>query len=132
MELLLKGMSMSDTRLLTNTGLYRVTQLLGSRVENPRGDYLGKVEDIIIDLATSQTAAVIISMGSETKSQDRLVAVPMAGLGYDPIERKCLLIADKETLKQAPSFRSDEWPELIDRVWAADVYSHFGFLPYWQ
>jgi len=94
------------------------------------GEHLGQVLDFILDVGENRVSAAILSVESGA-GQTRLVAVPMIALGYDSIEREALLNVDRKTLQRAPSFRPDEWPDLIDRVWAADLYSRFGFLPYW-
>jgi hypothetical protein len=122
---------MSDTRLMSHTGLYRFSHLIGTRVVNPRGEHLGQVVDFVVDIGENQVSAAILSLSGERGTPNRLVAIPMLALGYDPMERECLLNIDRTTLERAPSFRPDEWPELIDRVWAADLYMHYGFLPYW-
>ena len=120
---------MSDTRLMSHVGLFRASQLIGIQVRNTMGEHLGQVVDFVLDVGENQVSAAILSVESGIAA--RLVAVPMVALGYDPMEREALLNVDRKTLERAPSFRPDEWPDLIDRVWAVDLYSRFGFLPYW-
>jgi len=121
---------MSETRLASNTGLYRTRDLIGCRVESPRGEHLGTVEDFVIDLGEGFVAAAVLELGSRSDAGGRRVAVPISCLGYDPLEKKCLLNLTKDVLERAP-FGAGDWPEPIDRVWAAEIYSHFGGVPYW-
>ena len=123
---------MSDTRLVTNTGLYRISRMVGRKVQNPAGEHLGTLEDIVIDLGESHVVAAVVSLANSSSVKQLLVAVPLGALGFDPAEDKVILNVDRKTLRGAPSFRRDEWPELIDRAWAADLYSHYACAPYWR
>lgn len=123
---------MSDTSVQMRYGMLRSTKLVGSKIENSQGESLGKIEDLVIDLGEGRIAAAIVSFGGFLGMGEKLVAVPMSAFTFDAQEQKFLLNVEKETLKNAPSFRNDDWPELIDRVWAADVYSYYGYPPYWH
>ena|SRR6185295_4756447 len=122
---------MADTRLASNTGLYPSARLIGSAVGNPAGQSLGFLEDFIVDLGEGCVAAAIIALKSREGTVEKLVAVPIAALGYDPVERKCLLNWSKETLLEAPAFQSTATRGAIDRGWIADLYTYFGGVPYW-
>lgn len=122
---------MADTRLASNTGLYPSARLIGSAVENPAHQSLGVLEDFIIDLGEGCVAAAVIGLRSREGLEDKLVAVPIAALGYDPVERKCLLNWSRETLQDAPAFQSTAMRGPIDRGWIADLYTYFGGVPYW-
>jgi hypothetical protein len=39
---------------------------------------------------------------------------------------------DKETLKNAPGFDKDNWPDMADPNWRGQVYSYYGTEPYWD
>lgn len=123
---------MSDTTLRPRIGLHRATKLVGTKFENPQGDNLGKIEDLILDPSNGRVAAVIVSFGGFLKLGAKLVAIPLSAFTYDEGRKMFLLNIDKETLENAPSFSNDDWPELIDRIWAADVYSYYGYPPYWH
>ena len=121
---------MSDTRLMTNTGLHRLSRMVGRNVENPAGEHLGTLEDVVIELGESHVVAAILSVAGPAGMKELLVAVPLCVLGFEPAEEKLIFNVDRKTLREAPSFRRDEWPDLIDRAWAADLYSHYACAPY--
>jgi sporulation protein YlmC with PRC-barrel domain len=123
---------MSDTKIQPRVGLHRSTKLIGMKFENPQGDALGKIEDLVIDPGEGRIAAVVVSFGGFLGLGEKLVAIPISAFTYDEVKRRFLLNIDKETLRNAPSFGTDDWPELIDRVWAADVFSYYGYPPYWH
>ena len=39
---------------------------------------------------------------------------------------------DKQTLETAPGFDKDNWPDMADNTWGANVYRHYGANPYWE
>ncbi len=121
---------MSDTKLVPRVGLHRATRLLGSRVETPRGESLGRVEDLIIDPADGRVAAAVVSMGGFLGIGGKLTAVPLPAFTHDEAAGRFILDVDRDTLRRAPAFDPGDWPELLDRVWAADVQAHFGFPPF--
>ncbi len=123
---------MADTRLMTNTGLQRLSRMVGRSVENPAGEHLGTLVDVVIDLGESHVVAAVVSLANPADVKELLVAVSLSALGFDPAEEKIVLNVELKTLREAPSFRRDEWPELIDRAWAADLYSHYACAPYWH
>jgi hypothetical protein len=43
-----------------------------------------------------------------------------------------VLDVTKETLENAPGFDKDNWPDIHDRSWVADVYHYYGHDPYWE
>jgi sporulation protein YlmC with PRC-barrel domain len=107
-------------------------RLLGRDIDNPAGEHLGKLEDVVIDLAESHVVVAILSLADPGDVKEPLVAVPLSVLGFDPVQEKVILNVDRKTLKNAPALRTDEWPELIDRAWAANLYAHYDCVPYWD
>jgi hypothetical protein len=43
-----------------------------------------------------------------------------------------VLDIDKNRLKNAPGFDKEDWPDLANQTWGAEVYEYYGFRPYWQ
>src|SRR5262249_24608347 len=123
---------MPDTRLASNTGIYPTSLLMGCDVETPGGQFLGRIEDFVIDLGESFVAAAVLACpaGGPAPS-DKRVAVPVYALGYDPAQKKCILNLSKELLHHAPPLPRDESVEGLDRSWAADLYAYYGGVPYW-
>ena len=122
---------MPDTSVQLRDGMLRSSKCIGAKVVNPEGESLGRIEDLVIDPYENQVAAAVVSFGGFLGIGEKLVPVPLSALSYDAREQRFLINVDKETLRNGPSFRHDAWPALMDRVWAADLYSYYGYPPYW-
>jgi sporulation protein YlmC with PRC-barrel domain len=123
---------MGDTTVRMKGGVVQATTCIGYKVVNPRGEHLGKIEDLLIDLHEGFVAAAILSFGGFLGLGNKLFAVPLTAMTFHPAERKFVLDLDKEVLKNAPGFDPAQWPRINDRLWARDVYSYYGYPPYWQ
>lgn len=107
--------------------------LEGNRVTNVKGDDLGKVEAIMIDLDRGRIAYVVISSGrANWFPNDKLLAVPWEALSISFHDKKFILNVTEETIKAAEGFDRKKWPDSADFEWLAKVYRYYGSEPYWQ
>jgi len=106
--------------------------LAGDRVRNAAGEDLGKVEEIMIDLASGRVAYVVLSFGGFLGIGDKLFAVPWRALRIDEGEHQFILDVDKKTLENAPGFNKDNWPDMADPSFGAAIHEHYGRTPYWE
>lgn len=106
--------------------------LAGDRVRNAAGEHLGKVEEIMIDLASGRVAYVVVSFGGFLGIGDKLFAVPWRALRVDEGEHQFILDVDRKTLENAPGFNKDNWPDMADPSFGAAIHEHYGRTPYWE
>ena len=106
--------------------------LVGTEVVNKQGEKLGKVEDIMIDLGTGRIGYVVLSFGGVLGMGDKLFAVPWASLLVDQDNKKLVMEANKELLKNAPGFDKHNWPQMPNGMWVRDVYRFYDQEPYWE
>ena len=94
--------------------------LKGDKVTNAKGEDLGTVEEIMLDLAHGRVAYVVMSFGRVNwMPNDKLFAVPWEVLTISFHDKKFILNVSKETLKSAPGFDRNKWPEVPDFGWLA-------------
>jgi sporulation protein YlmC with PRC-barrel domain len=94
--------------------------LKGDKVTNAKGEDLGKVEEIMLDLEQGRVAYVVLSFGrTNWMPNNKLFAVPWNVLSISHHDKKFVLNVSKETLKSAPGFDRDKWPETADFGWLA-------------
>jgi sporulation protein YlmC with PRC-barrel domain len=94
--------------------------LKGDKVTNAKGEDLGTVEEIMLDLERGRVAYVVMSFGRVNwMPNDKLFAVPWEALTISFHDKKFILNVSKETLKSAPGFDRNKWPDVPDFGWLA-------------
>ena|SRR5690242_144744 len=106
--------------------------LKGDRVRNTAGEDLGKIDELMIDIPTGRIAYAVLSFGGFLGMGNKLFAVPWEAFTVDESEHELVLNVDKNTLESAPGFDKDNWPDMADPQWGSQVYSHYGYKPYWD
>ena len=106
--------------------------LAGDSVKNLAGEDLGSVDEIMIDIPSGQVAYAVVSFGGVLGLGNKLFAVPWNALTVDEDEKCFVLDVDKQTLETAPGFDKDNWPDMADTTWGANIYRHYGTNPYWE
>lgn len=106
--------------------------LIGNEVYNLEEDHLGEIKEIMLDTATGYVAYAVLSFGGVFGVADKLFAVPWSALKLDTENKRFVLDASKERLKDAPGFDKDAWPSMADRSWGNAVHDYYGIQPYWN
>jgi sporulation protein YlmC with PRC-barrel domain len=114
-----------------NGTLLSANDLGGEKVFNLGGEHLGKIEDFMVDMESGRIAYAVLSFGGVLGIGDKLFAVPPEALMLDEKNRCFVLDVDKGTLRDAPGFERNRWPDLADPTFGARVYSYYGRKPYW-
>jgi sporulation protein YlmC with PRC-barrel domain len=108
------------------------SSLTGDSVVNEQGEDLGKIEEIMIDLHSGQVAYCVLSIGGFLGMGDKLFAIPWQAMTVDTDRKVFVLNVDKETLKMAPGFDKNNWPQIDAEDWLLGVYNFYGYEPYWR
>jgi sporulation protein YlmC with PRC-barrel domain len=106
--------------------------IIGDSVVNTRGEDLGKIEEIMLDINSGSVAYAVLSFGGFLGLGDKLFAIPWSALTLDEANERFVLDIDKETLKNAPGFDKDNWPKTNNEEWLVTVYDFYGYEPYWK
>ena len=107
------------------------SSLKGDRVVNYKGEDLGKLEEIMIDLDRGRVAYAVISFGGFLGLGDKLFAIPWQAITVDTVKKQLVLNADKALLEKAPGFDKDNWPDMADLSLGTTLYGYYGYKPYW-
>src|SRR6266545_7966393 len=110
------------------------TAIIGNKVVNAKGEQLGSIKELMIDLDDGQIAYVVLSFGGFLGLGDKLFAIPLEALTFDTGEHTVILDLNKEVLRNAPGFDKDHWPDnaQYEAGWLLDIYEYYGYLPYWM
>ncbi len=100
--------------------------LIGNSVVNSVEEDLGDIKEIMLNVATGQISYAVLSFGNFLGMGGKLFAVPWSVLTLDTVNKRFILDADKESLKDAPGFDKDDWPDMADANWAKNLHSFYG------
>jgi sporulation protein YlmC with PRC-barrel domain len=107
------------------------TSLKGDRVVNYKGEDLGKIEEIMIDLDRGRVAYAVLSFGGFLGLGDKLFAIPWQAITVDTVKKQLILNVDKALLEKAPGFDKENWPDMADLSLGSTLYGYYGYKPYW-
>ena len=108
------------------------SSLEGTGIINNKGEDLGNIKEIMIDLQSGNIAYVVVSFGGFLGMGNKLFAMPWEAFVVDEKKEKVIVDVDKDVLKDAPGFEKDNWPRSADRNFIGQVHSHYGYKPYWE
>ena len=110
--------------------LQKASKIIGTSVQNLQDEKLGKVDNILLDLAAGRIVAVIVSSGGFLGLGDELSAIPSSALKFTADRETLQLDTTKEQLSQAPHFKANQWPDFDQPSYAHGVYRAYRVEPY--
>ncbi|WBV43329.1 PRC-barrel domain-containing protein [Pseudoroseomonas cervicalis] len=105
---------------------FRADTITGTDVRNPQDEYLGSVEDVVLDPGSGRIGYVILSRGGFLGFGTDYVALPWASLRATPQMDAFVLRASEAVLEEAPKVDPDSFANAeasaerrqeIDRFW---------------
>jgi sporulation protein YlmC with PRC-barrel domain len=105
------------------------TSIIGDSVQNPAGEDLGKIDNLMVNIRTGEVEYVVLQFGSVLGLGGKLFAIPFAELKLDPSREIFILNRDREYLKNVPGFDQSHWPDTNDHVYYTDVDDYWKTPP---
>lgn len=106
--------------------------VIGCNVVNAQHENLGKIEDLVLDAGAGRIAYAVLSFGGFLGMDDKYFAIPWNAFRFESAEKRAVLNLDKKRLENAPGFDKNNWPDMANQKWGADIYNHYGYKPYWD
>ncbi len=107
---------------------YELRPLLNYGVKNQQGQFLGRMEDFVID-AKGRVIFAIISKPGTLGIRGEPVAVPFETLAFGSKKHEFVLDMSRDKFASAPHY--DRNTDLENSARAAEIYRYFGVQPYW-
>ncbi len=104
--------------------------LQGNDVRNRRGEDLGDIKEIMLDMHSGKVAYAVLSFGDFMGMGGKLFAVPWSALKLDTVNKCFVLDVEKDRLSDAPGFDKNRWPDMADKAWAQDINQYYGQTPH--
>src|ERR1051326_6207490 len=123
---------MAIVKSLSERKVLAASTLTGNKVVNVQNEDLGTIEDLMIDIESGRIAYAVLSFGGFLGLGDKLFAIPWSTLKLDTAEQSFVLNVSKELLEEAPGFDKRNWPDMSDPAWGAQIYTYYGYKPYWD
>ena len=112
--------------------VHKANDVIGMKVRNVSNEEIGKVDDVIIDLAAGRIVYVILSPDRSLNLGDNLYAFPPNALTLSSDQKSLVTDINKDRLAGAPHFQKNNWPNLADTSWASQVYKYHGKQAYFR
>lgn len=105
------------------------SKINGTNVKNLADQNIGEIQDLMINLETGNVEYAVLSFGGFLGIGDKYFAVPVEALEFSTSDREITLDVDKETLKNAPGFDKNNWPQEASVEFVQSMYDHYGYEP---
>jgi sporulation protein YlmC with PRC-barrel domain len=97
----------------------RASELLSSMVENPQGEHLGRIDEVVVNLQAGRVTYAVLNSGGLQGVGGKLLAIPSRALSVSDQEGTLLLNITRQELARAPGFDRENWPDMANPQWAA-------------
>jgi sporulation protein YlmC with PRC-barrel domain len=86
----------------------------GETVLNQRGEELGHIEQILLDVPSGEIAFAVLARGGVCGLGQKLYAIPWSHFSFDPRRRGFVLDSEVARIASVPGFDPDLWPARPD------------------
>ena len=101
------------------------TSIIGDSVENRKGDDLGKIEELMVNLESGKVEYAVVQSGGVLGVGKKLFAIPFEQLQINEDKEIFILDRDKDYVKNSPGFDPSHWPGTNDHDYFNNVNSYF-------
>jgi hypothetical protein len=109
-----------------NPRVISASKVQGTSVVNPAQESLGSISDVVLDKYDGAVRYAVLEFGGFLGMGSKLFALPWELLRYDPNVDAYVINIDKEVLKNAPGFDSDDWPDMGAVAFDTGLRRHYG------
>ena len=82
--------------------------MMGDSVVNNKGEDLGRIEELMLDLQNGRIAYAVLSFGGFLGMGDKLFAIPWEGMKLDADNHRFILNVAREKLEKAEGLRQKQ------------------------
>jgi sporulation protein YlmC with PRC-barrel domain len=123
--LILAGKPSSDQKVHLNDAA-KVSDLMGTTVQNDQGEKLGRLKDLAVDMESGRIILAVLSTGGMLGIGNTVTAIPPGALHPVRNNHWVRLDATREKVRNAPRFEMRNWADNFDPVRLSNAYSFYG------
>ncbi|NLX04082.1 MAG: PRC-barrel domain containing protein [Phycisphaerae bacterium] len=105
--------------------LQKASHLIGLKVQNPAGEDLGRIDDLVLSANEDRVSYAVLARGGFLGIGDKYFAIPWSALTMSAANDAMVLDVEKDRLKAAPGFNKDNWPNMGDPRWSQGVHQFY-------
>jgi sporulation protein YlmC with PRC-barrel domain len=99
-----------------------ISDVIGDSVATSGGKNLGSIQELVINPAAARVAYALVSLGGFWELIDKkILVIPWEAIQVSADRRTLVLGVDEPTLRDAPSFPADRWPDMSNPQWAGHI-----------
>lgn len=102
------------------------SSVTGDKVTNDKGEDLGEIIEIMLDISTGTIDYLVIEFGGFLGIGVKYFAIPFRLLKVDADKKMFIFNQAKEELEKAPGFDMEHWPDT--NIHFDEVYSYWSFM----
>jgi len=128
----------ASTSLAPTKRLYLGSDLRSRSIENPEGEKVAMVHELVVDPGSGRIAYVVLSVGGNLGAGEKMIAVPWEALKSMPDKsnpklERLTLSTTKDKLAMAPEFQAttEGWQKANEPAFITKVYEFYAVAPYW-
>ena len=100
----------------------RASDLLDADLKDRSGRDVGNVEDIVVNIGSGKVRYGVAEFDTSWFEAGKLVVVPLTNVRSEGNDGDDLVLtADRQALRDAPSFERSQWPDLNDNTFRRDL-----------
>jgi sporulation protein YlmC with PRC-barrel domain len=100
--------------------------IMSDKVRNPKGEHMGSIKDIMINIITGTVEYYVIEFGGFLGFGIKYFAIPFKLLEVDAANKQFIFNKDVESLKNAPGFDMEHWPDT--NIHFDQIYGYWSFM----
>lgn len=111
---------------VASTRYMRASTLIGKDVRDAKGEKLGDIKDLVVDVTNGRVHYAILEFGGFLGLGEKHFAYPMRTFRATGDREELVLNVDRERLKKAPGFDKNKWPDWDRPDYRTQVDKYFG------
>ena len=115
-----------------HTRAIRAKKVLGTNVNDPAGNKIGTIEDVILDKQSNSIMFAVVGFGGFLGMAEKYHPIPWSALEYDPADNAYSVSYTKEQLQAAPSGSIDELTRDDGMQFRDRTYDYYKAPRYWE
>jgi DNA/RNA endonuclease YhcR with UshA esterase domain/sporulation protein YlmC with PRC-barrel domain len=109
----------------------RLSELIGTNIENAQGDTIAELEDVIVDSREARAGYAVVSFGGTLGFFADTAIIPWNALRLN-LEREAYVTDATLAQFEQAKLSDTEYRNLEDRQYSEALYGTFGTTPFWE